>query len=79
MFVVYLACHPRPVHEVLLPEIRDIAHETVRRLKGMQTNTVELEALIDPQSRMLQALQMGVDEQKRGLLLAAARQSPAQG
>src|ERR1039457_4464803 len=33
-FVVYLASHNRPVHEVLFPSVRDISQEYERTLKG---------------------------------------------
>ena len=34
-FVVYLACHNRPVHEVLFPSLRDIRHEFQHNFTGM--------------------------------------------
>jgi hypothetical protein len=34
-FVIYLASHNRPVHEVLFPSLRDIREEFEHRFKGM--------------------------------------------
>jgi hypothetical protein len=34
-FVIYLACHNRPVHEVLFPSLRDIREEYEHNFKGM--------------------------------------------
>jgi predicted nucleotidyltransferase component of viral defense system len=45
-FVVYLACHNRPVHEVLFPSVRDIGQEYERTFKGMTAEPVELSELI---------------------------------
>ena len=41
-FVVYLASHDRPVHEVLFPSMRDIGQEYERNFKGMTTEPVDL-------------------------------------
>jgi predicted nucleotidyltransferase component of viral defense system len=45
-FVVYLASHNRPVHEVLFPAMRDIGQEYERNFRGMTTEPVELDALL---------------------------------
>jgi hypothetical protein len=39
-FVVYLACHNRPVHEVLFPSLRDVRRDYERNFKGMTTEPV---------------------------------------
>ena len=42
-FVVYLAGHNRPVHEVLSPSLRDIRYEYEQNFMGMTIEPVELE------------------------------------
>ena len=42
-FVVYLASHNRPVHEVLFPSLRDIRQEYEHNFEGMTVEPVELE------------------------------------
>jgi hypothetical protein len=44
-FVVYLASHNRPVHEVLFPTLRDIRQEFQNNFAGMTVEPVELDAL----------------------------------
>jgi hypothetical protein len=46
-FVIYLASHNRPVHEVLFPVPRDIAQEYERTFHGMTAEPVALDDLID--------------------------------
>ena len=41
-FVVYLASHNRPVHEVPFPTLRNIEQEYERNFKGMTADPVEL-------------------------------------
>jgi hypothetical protein len=52
-FVVYLASHNRPTHEVLFPPPRDIRQEFEQNFVGMTTEPVELEALLVARERML--------------------------
>ena len=45
-FVAYLACHNRPIHEVLFPSLREISGEYDNTFRGMTAEPVELEALL---------------------------------
>ncbi len=69
-FVVYLASHNRPVHEVLFPTLRDIEKEYQRNFKGMTAEPVELSELLDARLRMLRELQGGLDADERQFLLS---------
>ena len=69
-FVIYLASHNRPVHEVLFPAMRDIGQEYVRNFKGMTAEPVELTALLAARERMVQELQGGLDADERRFLLS---------
>ncbi len=69
-FVVYLASHNRPVHEVLFPAMRDVGQEYERNFKGMTADPVELAALLAARERMVQELQSGLDADERRFLLS---------
>jgi predicted nucleotidyltransferase component of viral defense system len=56
-FVVYLASHNRPVHEVLYPAQRDIAQEFEHTFRGMTVEPVALEDLLEARKRMMRELQ----------------------
>ncbi len=75
-FVVYLASHNRPIHEVLFPNLRDVSSEYERTFKGMTTEPVELKALLSARERMVAELHAGLDAAEREFLLSLARNEP---
>ena len=75
-FVVYLACHNRPVHEVLFPPMRDIRQEYERNFKGMTAQPVELGVLLGVRERMVQEIQAGLDTDERRFLLSLVAGRP---
>lgn len=66
-FVVYLASHNRPVHEVLFPSLRDIRHEFEHNFVGMTAEPVELDVLLAAREQMMRELQQGLTEEERQL------------
>lgn len=52
-FVVYLASHNRPTHEVLFPTLKDIAPEYEGTFRGMTAEPVELAELLSARERCL--------------------------
>jgi predicted nucleotidyltransferase component of viral defense system len=75
-FVVYLASHNRPVHEVLFPSLRDIGQDYERNFKGMTTEPVALEELLAARDRMARELQQGLDTDERRFLLSLVANQP---
>ena len=75
-FVVYLASHNRPVHEVLFPTLRNIGQEYERNFKGMTTEPVELPELLAARERMVHELQRGLDAAERRFLLSLVANKP---
>jgi len=75
-FVVYLACHNRPVHEVLFPAVRDISQEYERTFKGMTAEPVGLSELIAARERLICELQRGLDADERKFLISFVRNQP---
>lgn len=75
-FVVYLASHNRPIHEVLFPNLRDISGEYENTFKGMTTEPVALKALVSARERMIAELKVGLDAAEREFLLSLARNAP---
>jgi predicted nucleotidyltransferase component of viral defense system len=76
-FVVYLASHNRPVHEVLFPALRDIRQDYERTFKGMTTEVVPLPRLLAARDELLSQLQKGLDEKERGFLVSLVQNRPA--
>jgi predicted nucleotidyltransferase component of viral defense system len=75
-FVVYLACHNRPVHEVLFPPLRDIQYDYAHNFTGMTAEPVSLEALLFARERMVRELQQGLEENERRFLLSLVAGEP---
>jgi hypothetical protein len=75
-FVVYLACHNRPVHEVLFPSVRDISQEYEHTFKGMTAEPVELSKLIAARERLIHELQYDLDADERKFLMSFVRNQP---
>ena len=75
-FVVYLASHNRPVHEVLFPSFRDIRSDYENNFKGMTTEPVELKALLAVRERMAKDIQQGLTSEERRFLLSLVANKP---
>jgi predicted nucleotidyltransferase component of viral defense system len=75
-FVVYLASHNRPFHEVLFPTPRDIRLEFEGTFVGITTEPVTLEALLETRARLFQELPAALDANERGFLSTMARAEP---
>jgi predicted nucleotidyltransferase component of viral defense system len=75
-FVVYLASHNRPVHEVLFPTLRDIRHEFEHNFAGMTVKPVELETLLAAREQMVRELQQGLTADERSFLLSLVAAEP---
>ncbi len=75
-FVVYLASHNRPIHEVLFPSLRDIRHDFEHNFKGMTAEPVEIDELLKVRERMMAELQGGLDADERRFLHTLAAGQP---
>jgi hypothetical protein len=75
-FVVYLASHNRPVHEVLFPQLRDIRHDYTHNFEGMTAEPVPLDALLATRERLVRELQKGLDDNERRFLLSLVAGEP---
>jgi hypothetical protein len=75
-FVIYLASHNRPIHDVLSPALRDISQEYERTFAGMTSEPVELSELLATREAMIAELSGGLDSDDREFLLSVARAEP---
>lgn len=75
-FVVYLASHNRPVHEVLFPPLRDIRHEFEHSFAGMTTEPVELDTLLAVRDQMVRELQKTLTAEERQFLSSLVAAEP---
>jgi predicted nucleotidyltransferase component of viral defense system len=75
-FVVYLASHNRPVHEVLFPSMCDIRQEFEQNFVGMTVEPVEIDTLLAARERMTRELQRGLTADERRFLLSLVAAAP---
>ena len=75
-FVVHLASHNRPIHEVLFPDLRDIEYEYANGFRGMAAEATSLSELLSPRERMIRDIQNGLDGSERRFLVSLAAAAP---
>lgn len=76
-FVVYLAGHNRPTHEVLFPNEKPLASVFEAEFEGMTTAPVQLDALLATRRRMLEELPRALLPRHCDFLLSMVRAEPA--
>lgn len=75
-FVVYLAGHNRPIHEVLFGNDKDIAYEYHHHFSGMTIEAVSLDALLQTRARLREALAQKLTAKHKQFLIGLARAQP---
>ena len=75
-FVVYLAGHNRPTHEVLFGNDKDIAGEYERAFVGMTEVDCSLEALLEARARLRTELPRRLNAQQKQFLSSLTRAQP---
>lgn len=75
-FVVYVASHNRPVHELLFPADQDIELAYTGSFAGMTSEPVSLADLLNVRARMMSELQSGLDADERAFLLSLVAGQP---
>lgn len=75
-FVIYLAGHNRPSHEVLFGNDKDIAAEFRNQFVGMTRDAIELDTLLAARARLREELPRRLSEHHRQFLMGLARAEP---
>ena len=75
-FVVYLASHGRPMHELLKPNFKDIAHVYAAEFAGMAREEVPLETLLRAREEIAQLIRAGLSSEERHFLLSMKQGDP---
>jgi predicted nucleotidyltransferase component of viral defense system len=75
-FVVYLAGHNRPTHEVLFGNDKNIAAEYRSHFVGMARDPVELDTLLAARAQLKEELPRRLSERHRQFLTGLARAEP---
>lgn len=75
-FVAYLACHNRPVHEVLFPKARNIEFDYERTFAGMTAREVPLDDLLATRAELMRDLPASLNPDERAFLRSLVRAEP---
>lgn len=75
-FVIYLASHHRPIHEVLAPQLRNLSLDYQGAFHGMTAEPIDLEQLLDVRERLIRDVQRDLDEDERRFLLSLVNAEP---
>jgi predicted nucleotidyltransferase component of viral defense system len=75
-FVVYLAGHNRPIHEVLFGNEKDIAYEYHHHFAGMTVEAISLDQLLETRTRLREALAQKLTAKHKQFLIGLVRAQP---
>lgn len=75
-FVIYLAGHNRPTHEVLFGNEKDIAHEYHQYFVGMTAQPVSLDVLLQTRARLREELPQRMTAKQKQFLTGLAMAQP---
>jgi hypothetical protein len=75
-FVVYLAGHNRPMHELLPPNRKDLQRAFENEFVGMTKDPVALEGLLTARERLIAEIPETLDEKERRFLLSLKSLQP---
>ena len=74
--LVYLISHNRPPHELLNPQLKDIAQEYEVNFVGMTKEDVSLEVLLKARENLIKSVIGGITEERKEFLLSFFSGSP---
>jgi len=75
-FLIYLACHSRPMHELLNPTLLDVRTTFENEFQGMSRISVTYEELVQARSDLLEKVRSGLTENERRFLFSVKEGSP---
>lgn len=75
-FLIYVACSPRPTHELLNPNLADLEKPYAQEFLGMTKDTVSLDALIDVRARLIADIHSRLDGAAQVFLLSLQDATP---
>ena len=73
---VYLACHPRPMHELLNPNLLDIEEIFKKQFDGMTNEPIELQTLLDTRETLIARINEELTDKERQFLLSINQMTP---
>ncbi|HEX2869308.1 MAG TPA: nucleotidyl transferase AbiEii/AbiGii toxin family protein [Ignavibacteriales bacterium] len=75
-FIVYLISHPRPIEEVLNPNRIDIRDVFAREFKGMTSEDIKLEELLEVRERLVEIIRLSLTDNEKTFLISFKNKHP---
>jgi len=75
-FVIYLASSPRPMYELLNPNLIDISNAFFKEFEGMASMSVTLGELLETRKQLIKTIQKALTEKERQFLLSIKQGEP---
>lgn len=75
-FVIYLACSPRPIHELLQPNLIDLRAVYENEFVNMTEKDISLESLLDARERLIRTISHDLSANERNFLLSMKKGEP---
>lgn len=75
-FVIYLVCSPRPIHELLQPNLIDLRAVYENEFVNMTEKDISLESLLDARERLIRTINHDLSANERNFLLSMKQGEP---
>ena len=75
-FLVYLISSPRPIHEVLIPNLKNISEIEVQKFQGMANTEVTIESLEKARELLIKTLKETLTNEEKHFLIGFKKLTP---
>lgn len=75
-FIIYLVCSPRPIHELLDPNLIDISHLYQNEFVNMTDNVVTLNQLLNTREKLIKTIRGQLSPNEKEFLVSVKEGSP---
>lgn len=75
-FVFYLISHDRPMVEILNPGLQDISQTFINEFRGMTSDEINLDELVDVRKKLIQIVKASLTEEQKKFILSFKNRTP---
>lgn len=75
-FVFYLISHDRPMIEILNPGLQDISQTFINEFKGMTSDEINLDELVNVRNNLIQIIKASLTEEQKKFILSFKNRNP---
>ncbi len=75
-FVIYLASHDRPMHELLAPNLKDFKRVYEEEFQGMTVETIHYDELVKTRMRLVDTIREELTKEEKDFLLSVKKGEP---